>query len=256
MKPPTHAPLVKIRSGAYKHVIFDADDTLLRYRDDERAAFFRLFSSLGVAADDELLTFSCNASERIWTQTGLYDVSSPHVQKHYHTLYREHVTHVFDEIFAYLCARGISFAPVSSAKARDLFLKELETGGNLVEGAQETLAVLKSRGYILSVATNGLESIQRGRTKVLMPFFDYLFVSESLGAIKPAQAFFSRMLRELNAKKEECLFVGDSLSSDIAGAQQAGISCCYFSPLGKTPPAGAPAPDFTVRRLTELIALL
>ena len=256
MKPPTHAPQVKTNLNPYRHVIFDADDTLLRYRDDERAAFFRLFSSLGVAADDELLTFSCNASERIWTQTGLYNVSSPHVQKRYHFLYREHVTRVFDEIFAYLCARGISFTPVSSRRARDLFLKELETGGNLIEGARETLAVLKSRGYVLSVATNGLESIQRGRTQALTPFFDRLFVSESLGAIKPAQAFFTRMLRELNAKKEECLFVGDSLSSDIAGAKQAGIACCYFSPRGETPPDGSPAPDFTVRRLTELIALL
>lgn len=256
MKPPTHAPHVKTNLNPYRHVIFDADDTLLRYRDDERAAFFRLFSSLGVAADDELLTFSCNASERIWTQTGLYNVSSPRVQKRYHFLYRDHVTRVFDEIFSYLCVRGISFTPVSSRRARDLFLKELETGGNLVEGAQETLSVLKSRGYVLSVATNGLESIQRGRTQALTPFFDRLFVSESLGAIKPAQAFFTRMLRELNAKKEECLFVGDSLSSDIAGAKQAGIACCYFSPRGETPPDGSPASDFTVRRLTELIAML
>lgn len=254
--PFTDATFMKNNLPPYKHVIFDADDTLLRYRDDERGAFFRLFSSLGVAADDELLSFSCDASERIWTETGLYDVHSPHVQKRYHFLYREHVTRVFEEIFAFLCARGISFTHVSSRRARDLFLTELETGGNYVDGAQETLAVLKSRGYILSVATNGLERIQRGRTKPLSPYFDHLFVSESLGAIKPAQAFFSRMLRELNAKKEECLFVGDSLSSDIAGAKRAGIACCYFSPRGEPPPAGAPAPDFTVRRLTELISFL
>ncbi|MDD6994880.1 MAG: HAD family hydrolase [Candidatus Borkfalkiaceae bacterium] len=241
---------------SFGHVIFDADDTLLCYRDDERGAFLRLFSTLGVAADDALLSFSCNASERIWAETGLYDVSSPRVQKHYHALYRDHITHVFDEIFAYLHSRKIAFTPVSSACARDLFLTELETGGHYVEGARETLAVLKSRGYVLSVATNGLETVQRGRTKGLLPFFDHLFVSESLGAIKPAEEFFIRMLRKLNARKEECLFVGDSLSSDIAGAKTAGICCCYFSPCGEKPPAAVPVPDFTVRRLTELLAVL
>ncbi|MGN1053413.1 MAG: HAD family hydrolase [Candidatus Scatosoma sp.] len=240
----------------YKHVIFDADDTLLRYRDDERAAFLRLFSALGVAADEILLTFSCNASERIWTETGLYDVHSPRIQKNYHELYREHVTQVFEEIFAYLRARGVPFTPVPPQRARDLFLKELETGGNLVEGAEETLSALKARGYVLSVATNGLESIQRGRTKALSPLFFRLFVSETLGAIKPETSFFTRMLCELNAGKEECLFVGDSLSSDVAGAKRAGIACCLFSPRGGGLPAGAPVPDFTVRRLTDLLTFL
>ena len=68
-----------LRGGAraYRHVIFDADDTLLRYRDDERGAFSRLFARHNVAADDELLAFSNAVSERIWTETGLYDVHSP-----------------------------------------------------------------------------------------------------------------------------------------------------------------------------------
>lgn len=83
----------------YKHVIFDADDTLLRYRDDERAAFCRLFLSLGVNADEDLLS-CCNAvSEKIWTETGLYDVHSPAIQKRYHYLYKEHIECVFEEIF-------------------------------------------------------------------------------------------------------------------------------------------------------------
>ena len=240
----------------YKHVIFDADDTLLCYRADERAAFFRLFSAFGVTADEQLLTFSCNASERIWTEAGLYDVHSPLIQKRYHALYREHVTRVFEDIFAHLRARGVPFAPVSPQRARDVFLTELETGGNFVEGAEQTLSALNARGYVVSVATNGLERIQRGRTKPLSPLFHRLFVSETLGAIKPEKAFFTRMLRELNAEKEDCLFVGDSLSSDVAGATRAGIDCCLFSPHGGTLPAGAPVPDFTVRRLSDLLSFL
>ena len=91
----------------YKHVIFDADDTLLRYRDDERAAFRRLFLPPGANADEDPLS-CCNAvSEKIWTETGLYDVHSPAIQKRYHYLYKEHIERVFEEIFRCCKERGI-----------------------------------------------------------------------------------------------------------------------------------------------------
>ena len=133
-----------LRGGAraYRHVIFDADDTLLRYRDDERGAFSRLFARHNVAADDELLAFSNAVSERIWTETGLYDVHSPAIQREYHTLYRAHVEHVFAEIIGYLAARGFCVQGADAKKWRDEFLKELETGGNLMDGAAETLTEL------------------------------------------------------------------------------------------------------------------
>lgn len=241
----------------YKHVIFDADDTLLRYRDDERAAFHRLFLSLGVNADEDLLS-CCNAvSEKIWTETGLYDVHSPAIQKRYHYLYKEHIERVFEEIFRYCKERGIVFSKrISPENARDSFLRELETGGNYVDGAKETLLYLKNRGYILSVATNGLTAIQEGRTKEVQNLFVHLFVSEAFGAIKPSEAFFAKLLSALHAKKEECLFVGDSLSSDICGAKNAGIDCCFFNPQKKSVPENVPAPDFTIEKLTDLMRLL
>ncbi len=282
----------------YRHVIFDADDTLLRYRDDERGAFSRLFLRHGITADEELLSFSNAASEEVWTETGLYDVHSPAIQRRYHELYRAHVEHVFEKILAFLATRAANVADdkktelsgtgtavlpgfavssgtgtaVSAAKLRDEFLKELETGGNLVDGAAETLSALKARGYCISIATNGLTAIQIGRTKPLKGLFDNLFVSEAIGAIKPTAAFFKRLLAGLNAKKSECLFVGDSLASDVAGANGAGIDCCLFDPRGKYAAGGASGiafggsannaggakakPDYVIRKLTDLLDLL
>lgn len=261
-----------LRGGtrAYRHVIFDADDTLLRYRDDERGAFSRLFARHNVAADDELLAFSNAVSERIWTETGLYDVHSPAIQREYHTLYRAHVEHVFAEIIGYLATRGFFVQGADAKKWRDEFLKELETGGNLMDGAAETLTELRRRGYAVSIATNGLTAIQIGRTKPLFGLFDNLFVSEALCAIKPTAEFFRRLLAGLGAKKEDCLFVGDSLASDVAGANGAGIDCCLFDPCGKYSAGGNAvgagnagvkrpcnaAPDYTITRLTDLLRLL
>lgn len=257
-----------------KHVIFDADDTLLRYRDDERGAFSRLFLRHGVAADEELLRFSNEVSEEAWTAAGLYDVHSPAIQRRYHELYRTHVERVFCRIADYLAARG-DVLRATAASLRDEFLKELETGGNLVDGAAETLSALKTRGYSISIATNGLTAIQIGRTKPLKGLFDNLFVSEAIGAIKPTATFFERLLSRLGAEKSECLFVGDSLASDVAGANGAGIKCCLFDPRGKYAAGvcsggvsgvvsgvagvsgGADAtPDYVIRKLTDLLDLL
>ena len=280
-----------LRGGrGYRHVIFDADDTLLRYRDDERGAFSRLFLRHGITADEELLSFSNAASEEVWTETGLYNVHSPAIQRRYHELYRAHVEHVFEKILAFLAARAANVADdkktelsgtgtavsgisaVSAAGLRDEFLKELETGGNLVDGAAETLSALKARGYCISIATNGLTAIQIGRTKPLKGLFDNLFVSEAIGAIKPTAAFFERLLSKLGAEKSECLFVGDSLASDVAGANGAGIDCCLFDPRGKYAAGGVSGiafggaadnaggakakPDYVIRKLTDLLDLL
>lgn len=245
------------RRKRYTHVIFDADDTLLNYRADERDAFFRLFSALGVSPSPALLSYCNDVSEKIWTETGLYDVSSPRIQREYHALYRSHVERIFEEIFSFCSKQNVTFSKaISPAEARDLFLKELETGGNYVDGAEETLCTLHSRGYIVSVATNGLAAIQLGRTKPFRSVVSHLFVSESLGAIKPAARFFELLLKELNAKKEDCFFVGDSLSSDVTGAKNAGIDCCYFNPLKRQIPPNVPQPNAIVERLPELFLIL
>lgn len=237
----------------YKHIIFDADDTLLRYRDDERAAFSRLFSSLGITADSDLLAYSNEMSEKIWTDVGLYDVHSSKIQQQYHILYRQHIELVFENIFAFCKKRDISFTrPLSPSAARDLFLQELEKGGNFVDGAKEILSYLKGRGYVISVATNGLSAIQIGRTAELKPLFSRLFISETLGAIKPNQEFFEKLLCALRAAPAECLFVGDSPFSDIYGAKEAGMHTAYFNPKNKPFPESFPPPDHTITNLYSL----
>lgn len=150
-----------LRGGrGYKHVIFDADDTLLRYRDDERGAFSRLFLRHGITADDGTSELFKRGFGRSVDGDGLVRRSLPRHSRRYHELYRAHVEHVFEKILAFLSGRGVDIADgkkavlsgtgtaVSAASLRDEFLKELETGGNLVDGAAETLSALKARGIL------------------------------------------------------------------------------------------------------------
>ena len=239
------------RGKKYKYLIFDADHTLLNYHADERAAFQKLYEELGMPFTEERAAFSRRASEEEWTAAGMYDVHSERIQKRYHALYREHVVDIFKRVFErYPCPK----TDVTFSWAAEKFLKNLESVGRLMDGA-ETLIPLLSQKYALCIATNGLSGIQRGRLADVAKYFQGVYISEEVGVIKPLPAFFAYILQDLHAKKEECLMIGDSLTSDMAGAKAAGIDCCWFSHRGQKNETGF-VPDYEILSLFELNEIL
>jgi 2-haloacid dehalogenase len=232
----------------YKFLIFDADHTLLNYIQDELAAFQTLYQEIGLPITQELMQKSRNYSEEEWMKAGLYNVNDIHTQKHYHTLYRTHVNGIFKRIFSELGYTG------NEEKAGARFLKLLERESVLMSGAEETLKALQKKARIF-IATNGVSSIQNGRLRRIQGLFEKAYISEEIGKIKPLSGFFERILTDLNAKREECLMIGDSLSSDIAGAKKAGIDACWVNVHSQTNDTGI-VPDYEIHSLIELLDIL
>ena len=58
-----------------------------------------------------------------------------------------------------------------------------------------------------------------------------------------------------NFKKEETVIIGDSLSSDILGGINAGITTVWFNPHGYETQENI-KPDYTVAKLGEIPSLL
>ncbi len=104
-----------------------------------------------------------------------------------------------------------------------------------VDGAMELLRALHG-SYTLAVASNGPYEQQLHRLELagMKPYFDWFFVSEKLGVSKPAAAFFDGAFAELNKGREtpvrpaDCVIIGDSLTSDMAGGRGDGMRTCYF----------------------------
>lgn len=87
-------------------------------------------------------------------------------------------------------------------------------------------------------------------------YFKDIFISEKMGADKPSTAFFQACFAAIPGfDAADALMVGDSLTSDIRGARDAGLRSCWFNPHGATPRPDI-KPDYTVRTLEELPALL
>ena len=236
----------------YKHVIFDADHTLISYKLDEFAALKILFSELGLSVSDDGLEWCNHLSEETWTEHGLYDVDNPRIQKEYHVLYRSHVKWIFEKFFKrYPCEAD----PVQVGKR---FLQLLGIGGNLLPEAEETLAYLsdKSGGkYPLYVATNGVADVQTGRLKRVEKYFQKIYISENLGAIKPTPAFFERLLKDIGADAKDCLIIGDSISSDILGGAAAGMDTCWFNTRGQENTTDV-VPTYQIEKLSDLKSIL
>ena len=115
------------------------------------------------------------------------------------------------------------------------FRAALYDSASPVDGAMALLRALHG-SYTLAVASNGPYQQQLHRLELagMKPYFDWFFVSEKLGVSKPAAAFFDGAFAELNKGREtmvrpaDCVIIGDSLTSDMAGGRGYGMRTCYF----------------------------
>lgn len=127
----------------------------------------------------------------------------------------------------------------------------------LMPGARELLEWLYARRdrFRLAVITNGFAEAQRPkmRTAGIDRYFDYSFLSEELGYMKPDPRFFEAALRQMGVAASQCLVIGDDYKVDIVGARAAGIAQVYYNLKGIPLPAGCEKPTYEIRDLREMI---
>jgi len=111
----------------------------------------------------------------------------------------------------------------------------------------------------MALITNGLKSVQEPRlaSSGLDRFFSPIVISEDVGVAKPHPVIFERVLdHHPGVKRDQVLMIGDSLSSDIAGAHAAGLDSCWYNPSGTRRTEDEPAPTYTISRLEHILDIL
>ncbi len=199
----------------YKTVLFDADGTLLDFARSEQAAFVGAMAMQGyTVGEDEYAAYS-EINDSLWKR-----LEKGEIEKSY-LLYRR---------FEMLCERYGYIADAN--KISNDYIDVLSTKGYLLSGAYELLQKLYGnvRMYII---TNGVEKVQRGRyaRTGIENFFEGLFISETIGFYKPDARYFEYVrshIKDFDA--HSTLIVGDSLSSDIKGGNNAALDTCWYNP--------------------------
>jgi 2-haloalkanoic acid dehalogenase type II len=85
--------------------------------------------------------------------------------------------------------------------------------------------------------------------------FENVITSEDVKSYKPRPEMFQKALTTYHLKPTEVLHIGDSLTSDVIGAQNVGIKVVWINRKNKELPRNF-SPDYIVRSLDEIIPLL
>lgn len=233
----------------YKVLIFDVDGTLLNFGSAYGSAQRAIADKLGVAYTPEFISLDEKLSWKGWGEFGLDRVGLPDIQTHYHEYYYAYIQQHFANLLEALGLQG------DAGELAEYYFEAVSLSREPME--EDTLAVYQGLAatHKLVLATNGVSRVQRPRLQAFLPVSEAVFISEEMGCIKPAKGFFDKMLEQLTCRPEDCLMIGDSLSSDIAGAGAAGIPTCWYNLKGKELPSDF-TPTHTIRGIRELCALI
>ncbi|MGO4890963.1 haloacid dehalogenase type II [Flavobacterium sp. W21_SRS_FM6] len=119
------------------------------------------------------------------------------------------------------------------------------------------LAALKAKGYTLVSLTNSSnEGVQTQFANAgLTDFFEQRMSIEDIKVYKPDLRAYAWALKKLGIKPEDALMVA-AHGWDVAGAKAAGMQTAFVARPGKALYPLAPQPDYVVKDLNELVALL
>lgn len=223
-----------------KYVFFDCDDTLLDFHKAEALALRRTLEAMGLEPTDQLVARYSAINQSCWELLEQKKITR-----------QELLTRRFDILYGELGLR------LSSGETQDHYIEFLSQGHFFLPGAPEVLEALWKE-YDLYMVSNGTASVQAGRLKSanISHFFKDIFISETVGVNKPQKEFFDYCFSHIPGfASEKAIIVGDSLTSDMLGGNNAGIKTCWYNPAGKPRREDIPV-DYEIRDLMELPELL
>lgn len=96
----------------------------------------------------------------------------------------------------------------------------------IYDGEDEALKKLKAAGVKLAILTNKPHAAALHTQSIFFKSycFDCVLGQKDGAPLKPDPAAVETVLKELNAKREDCVFVGDG-EADILAAKNAGLDC-------------------------------
>ncbi len=224
----------------FKTILLDLDGTLLDFNVSERKALLKTFQKYGYHFTEEIRKIYDRINKDLWKQYELGKIDRD-------TVIYSRFGLLFDEIG--IEGDGIAF--------EDDYQEILGMQHDLLEGALEIVQYLYER-YDLYIVTNGVTATQMQRIKesALDIYMKQIFVSEATGYQKPMKEYFDYCFRHIdNIDIARTMIIGDSLTSDIKGGNNAGITTCWFNPEG-LPNDLDVIIDYEIRKLKDLYLIL
>jgi putative hydrolase of the HAD superfamily len=196
--------------------IIDLDGTLYDYEAYHKRALYTVLKNLsemlGVGIDQALEAYKV-AAEKVKLELG--NSASSHNRLIY---------------FTKIC-RQYSLPPSYAFELSKQYWMVFYENIRPFEGALELLDLFKQKKVRVLVLTDFESSHQYEKLNRLnlLPFIDDVLTSEEIGVDKPCRTAFERALSVASTSPERATVIGDSLSRDVRGAYELGISGFHIS---------------------------
>lgn len=225
----------------YTYLLFDADDTLFDFPKASDEAFAHMCQLHDIPCTPQTRQIYYDINHALWSAFDRGEVT------------KEYVT--LERYVRFLAALELKRDP---AQCNQDYLQALGRCVYPLPYAEEVCRALSQRGHRLYIITNAVASVQRSRLKgsVFARFFQDAFISEEAGAAKPDVAYFRYVQSRLpESCAENTLVIGDSLATDMRGANQAGLPCCWYNPHQKPLTDGVRV-DYEITDLRQLLTIV
>ena len=236
-------PPLKTGSGAmYKIILWDFDGTLTNFKHAQKHAIKSMFERLELGpCDDAAVDRYDEINEKYWRliEAGKYDKR---------TLLLQRFIEFFEEL-------GLPTNAVEEFNDR----YQVALGETTVYNDDSFTLLSDLRGRIRQyIVTNGTKRAQENKlaNSGFDKIVDAAFISEETGFDKPSAGFYKYVFARIpSCERREILMVGDSLTSDMKGGYEQGMTCVWYNPAGDPLPADIKI-DYDIRNLQEVREIL
>lgn len=235
----------------YETLLFDLDLTLFDFAESERLAFAECAEAAGLPNTPDVFDRYKVINSRLWSAVERGELTPADAGRQR-----------FDLLLEEFGAGSTTTSAIGSQQLGELFQVGLGTHGELYPDAAPLLDSLDTQTE-LGLVTNGLTSVQRAKVARLGldRWFDPIVISDEVGVAKPDPAIFDLVFAHLDEshgtrdRRTQTVMVGDSLTSDMAGARAAGLATCWYNPNQHLRPDGIDL-TYEVHSLDQLVTTL
>ncbi len=206
----------------HRNMLFDLDQTLLDFHASEHVALKLVMEMNDLKFTEKNYDYFKQVNKNLWLEFEKGIISK---------------TELFENRFKLLFEEcGCDTGRIDLVKTNNDFIDIMSHNGIPMEGATDFLKNIRNNipDARIYVVTNGVTRNAVGRISStgLDDYIAEVFVSEKIGFSKPAPEYFDIVIKTIGDPIESYIVIGDSLTSDMLGAMNSGLTSCWFMPSG------------------------
>lgn len=201
-----------------KTLLWDADGTLLDFKKSEKVSLGKSLEQIGFTGfDDRLAAIYSEINLSYWEMLERGEIEKDLLQ-----LKR------FEDFFKKV---GIEYDDY--AAFNKIYHSHLKVNFFVTDDSINLMKRLKGK-VAQYIVTNGTAAVQTTKLKLtgIEDVADGVFISEFVGVEKPSRQFFEYVKQKTGYTEDTTVIIGDSLTSDMLGGENAGIRNWWYNPFG------------------------